>query len=99
MSCSQTCIANHQAGYMVLAAQVINECGCKQGAPCATDCSSTTACADPPQAPAGACDTCLVMESNKGTSSACSLAAAGSPACTADTDCSALVTCIIGCGG
>ncbi len=97
MTCTQTCESMHQSGYMILEASVIKQCGCTTGGPCATQCMNDAACANPPGAPTGACDTCLQMEAAKGAGSACSLTAATTGACKADADCSALVTCILQC--
>jgi hypothetical protein len=95
--CTTTCENQHAAGYTVLKGAVIQSCGCDATSPCKTQCTGNAACATPPGEPDGACSDCLTTESNKGSGSACSLAAATGATCQSNTDCAALVTCILAC--
>lgn len=102
MTCLEACQAAHPAGTAILAKGVTANCGCGTDpakTPCKTECMGTTACADPPQDPTGACGTCLNAEAAKGAGSACVLKAAtdANGACQKSQDCKDLVMCGILC--
>lgn len=102
MSCQDTCISMHQTGYALLSQIVVEKCGCTNGGPCNTDCSGDAACTDNmpnmglPMS-GSACETCIQMQAAMGAGSQCVSGAAFDNACQNDADCSAFVTCALGC--
>jgi hypothetical protein len=98
-SCVSACQVQHPEGFKNLGELILEFCGCNSTSPCELPCS-TDVCENAPPwgAPMGQCASCIQAQTQAFAASPCVLTAATSSACQNNTDCVALVTCILGCG-
>jgi hypothetical protein len=94
--CTTNCENAHPAGYMVIQHAILKSCGCLDNSPCEATCAATPACTSD-NSPDTACETCLQSLYTANQHDACVTQAADSLECQSDTDCSALVGCILAC--
>jgi hypothetical protein len=91
--CQACCKATYAKGMQAPLGFAIQQCGCKAGSPCETQCK-TNVCAS--MAPTTDCQTCLSTAGNAQPQSAC--ITASQQDCAGDSDCSAYAACQLSCG-
>lgn len=59
------------------------------------DCANDPGCAQDPVSPGVACQTCVQAQADMGAASPCVVSAAFSPECQGNSDCTAMVNCVL----
>jgi hypothetical protein len=91
--CQTCCKATYYQGMQAPLGYAIQECGCKTGSPCETQCK-TNVCAS--MAPTTECQTCLNTQGSAQQQPAC--ITASQTDCANDADCKAYAACNLSCG-
>lgn len=93
--CLEMCVASNSAAFQRFKVHQLQECGCANGSPCASQCPAE--CTDNSTLnPTSPCGMCLSTEFGEGMASMCTNKA-GLKDCIADSTCSAFMKCALAC--